>query len=749
MKNNSIMIKILRAFFLVCFVSLMVSGVTMLIIMVNIRALTLESGNDIGSTAADNGRGSLRDQALTDIAELVQTKSDILDLQLREIMETVALLKGYVEQIYSNSETFRPAYISNYRDVPLGKTQIHWFFSHGVVSNPRYNDDDLRRMGILEETYLLGNLKRIDELVIEKMPGISSIYFAVSSGLNVQYDNTAALKTQFPEWTAQERPWYISARDKGLYISDAYSDPAGRGLCLTMSMPFYDKTGEFMGVVGIDIKIEDMNKTIRETVVRQSGYAVLINNSAGDGQNESKIISAPGLNDQNENDIAIFLGGNTDGILAGMKAMPGGHGHSSLKIGEEERGVFVIWAPVNLTKWQLAYVVPEEDILAPATTLYDEITRMTAVTVKRVDDFMYTAIFISGFLILVIIFLTVWVTWFIAGRIARPIVALSGSVKKIGDGNLDYHSEIKTGDEIEELSLSFEHMTVELKGYIENLFRVTAEKERIGAELNVATKIQASMLPRIFPAFPNRKEFDIYASMLPAKEVGGDFYDFFLIDEDTLAIVIADVSGKGVPAALFMVIAKTLIKNNAQYGLSPKEVFEIVNNLLCKDNEEDMFVTAFMGFLDIPGGRFTCVNAGHNPPLIKRGDKFEWYRTKRGLVLGAMEDMFYKEEETVLRPGDMLYLYTDGVTEAVNPVNELFGEGRLMEAAGSFREAGVREFTHSIKREIDIFADGVEQADDITMLVLKYYGDRGRELKNEACPENLDVEKQAGPEEDT
>jgi sigma-B regulation protein RsbU (phosphoserine phosphatase) len=227
--------------------------------------------------------------------------------------------------------------------------------------------------------------------------------------------------------------------------------------------------------------------------------------------------------------------------------------------------------------------------------------------------------------------------------------------------------------------------------------------------------------------------------MLPAKEVGGDFFDFFLIDEDTLAVVIADVSGKGVPAALFMVIAKTLIKNNAQYGLNPGEVFVIVNNLLCKDNEEDMFVTAFMGFLDISSGKFTCVNAGHNPPLIKRGDEFEWFRTKHGMALGAMEDMFYQEAETVLLPGDMLYLYTDGVTEAVNPAEELFGEGRLMEAARSFREADAREFTRLIKREIDVFADGAEQADDITMLVLKYWGGGEKGLEIEARPENLDT----------
>lgn len=252
---------------------------------------------------------------------------------------------------------------------------------------------------------------------------------------------------------------------------------------------------------------------------------------------------------------------------------------------------------------------------------------------------------------------------------------------------------------------------------------ISVEKERIGAELNVATKIQASMLPCIFPAFPNRKEFDIYASMLPAKEVGGDFYDFFLIDDDKLAVVIADVSGKGVPAALFMVIAKTLLKNNAQYGKSPKEVFETVNDLLCENNEAGMFVTAFMGILDIPTGLFTYVNAGHNPPMIKRmGENCEWLPTKPGFVLAGMDGMSYKQDEITLKQGDVLFMYTDGVTEAVNRQDELFTEPRLLEVANRHKDSELRELLTNIKSEIDLFANGAEQADDITMLAVRYTG---------------------------
>ena len=249
---------------------------------------------------------------------------------------------------------------------------------------------------------------------------------------------------------------------------------------------------------------------------------------------------------------------------------------------------------------------------------------------------------------------------------------------------------------------------------------VLAERERIATELNVATEIQESMLPNIFPAFPEyNSKFDIFASMHPAREVGGDFYDFFLINKNTLGVVIADVSDKGIPAALFMVISKTLIKNEAIAGKSPKDVFESVNARLCENNDADMFVTAFMGYIDIPTGRLTYVNAGHNPPLIKQNGEYGFLKVNSGLMLAVMDDMEYTQEEIQLDKGDILFLYTDGVTEAKNKENKLFTDKRILEKVNSYKNSKVKELLFSIKEEIDIFAEGTEQADDITMLALE------------------------------
>ncbi|GHU49207.1 hypothetical protein FACS1894127_1890 [Clostridia bacterium] len=243
--------------------------------------------------------------------------------------------------------------------------------------------------------------------------------------------------------------------------------------------------------------------------------------------------------------------------------------------------------------------------------------------------------------------------------------------------------------------------------------------------LDVAGRIQQDMLPRTFPRFPGHPGFDLYASMESAKEVGGDFYDFFLINENTLAVVIADVSDKGVPASLFMVIAKTLIRDNALNGKNPKEVFETVNDALCENNEAGMFVTAFLGYLNISSGNFTYVNAGHNLPLLRsgRGDRmskrFEWLKAEPGFVLAGMKDTFYKLHETTLQVGDELFLYTDGVTEATNREKELFGDQRLLETVNSYLDLPIKEFTISIKQEIDKFTSGEGQTDDITMLALR------------------------------
>ena len=282
---------------------------------------------------------------------------------------------------------------------------------------------------------------------------------------------------------------------------------------------------------------------------------------------------------------------------------------------------------------------------------------------------------------------------------------------------------VRNRDEIGQLAGSIDHMEEQVTRYIEELTAATAEKERISTELSLATRIQADMLPNIFPAFPERTEFDIYASMTPAKEVGGDFYDFFLIDHDHLALVMADVSGKGVPAALFMMASKIMIQNIAMSGISPREVLETVNNRICQNNREEMFVTVWLGILDLRTGLLAAANAGHEYPVVTRTDgKFEMVRDKHGFVIGGMEGIKYKEYELKLEPGQELFLYTDGVPEATNNAKELYGTERMMEILNRNPSLDPQKVLEEVKEDVDRFVGHAPQFDDLTMLCVRFNG---------------------------
>ena len=323
---------------------------------------------------------------------------------------------------------------------------------------------------------------------------------------------------------------------------------------------------------------------------------------------------------------------------------------------------------------------------------------------------------------MVILTLLVYLLW-LNRKVIRPIAEITGEARRFANDGENPVTTLKATEnryEIGVLASSILKMEAEIKQYIDNLTAVTAEKERIGAELDIATHIQSSMLPCIFPAFPGRSEVDIYASMNPAKEVGGDFYDFFMVDDTHLAIVMADVSGKGVPAALFMVIGKTLIKDHTIPGRDLGEVFTEVNRLLCEGNGEELFITAFEGVLDLETGRFDFVNAGHEMPFIRRKGKYTPEKIRAGFVLAGMETTRYRMGSLQMEAGDAIFQYTDGVTEATNADNELYGMERLEAVLNQNADAAPDALLTAVKADIDAFVGDAPQFDDITMLCLEF-----------------------------
>ncbi len=288
-------------------------------------------------------------------------------------------------------------------------------------------------------------------------------------------------------------------------------------------------------------------------------------------------------------------------------------------------------------------------------------------------------------------------------------------------------------DEIGDLYQDIQSMQLGIIRYMENLKSVTSEQERLETELNIANRIQASMLPNSFPAFPDRNEFDIYALMKPAKSVAGDFYDFFLIDDDHLAIVIADVSGKGIPAALFMMMSKSVISNIAKQNVSPDKILERANERICVHNDENMFVTVWLGILTISTGHIVAANAGHEFPALQKEDgTFELFHDRHGFVIGGMAGVHYKNYEFDLQKDQILFLYTDGVPDATTQEGERFGTERMVESLNNHPDPNPRDLVHYMLRTVDDFDGDVPQFDDITMLALRYNGPDNAEESDSA-----------------
>jgi len=354
-----------------------------------------------------------------------------------------------------------------------------------------------------------------------------------------------------------------------------------------------------------------------------------------------------------------------------------------------------------------------------------------------------TSVYIGAFMQLVVFFVLFIIVYVLLKKvIVDNVHRINGSLSIITAGNLDTKVEVKgNNEEFISLSNDINHTVDRLKEYISE-----AEK-RIDMELQFAKSIQYSVLPSVFPPYPNRDEFDIYASMDAAKEVGGDFYDLYLLDDNHLVFLIADVSGKGIPAAMFMMNVKSLISGLTSSGIGVADAFTKANEKLCSSNDAGMFVTAWMGILDLETGIVKFVNAGHNPPVIKRKDgTYEYLKSRHGLVLAGMEGFQYKENEITLQLGDEIFLYTDGVTEATNANTQLFGEDRLIKTLNENKDKTAIDLCKSVKSTIDEFVGEAPQFDDITMLSLKYNkkaskkGDQFmKELSLEATVEHIET----------
>lgn len=742
---KSIKNKVAALTLLVSLSSIFLLGGALGIGIFNIRRTANESLQSLNDKANEDSIYALRAQKRSELSELAENKSSLADTSLNLILNQTRLVAMAAEDIYSQPERYLTGYSgslptdvldfsSNLGSGTLGKFSFHLRAPRSVMDPASITEEngtvvsaclDAGRMTeeMKKELYLaqyllpaLGGIRNFDN-GDGTYNGIGATYFCLeSSGIDVLADT---LTTAMVEYDARESVWYQEASKLGegeVYFTDPVLDGSGRGVALICAMPVY-VDGKLIGVAGSGGLIDNIRELVQSTTIGNSGYAFLINN-----KNMNIIANA---NKDAESEINKFGENLLDTDNESLKAVLtkiGGRGTGVEQVSLDGKECYLAYCPLKTVSWSMVTVIGLDDssITNPINSLR---TNINDITKNTNNDMNAKILLIAGIFLLIVlaaVTLVIFLSNKFAGRLVQPIYTLTDGAGRISGGDLDFHIEVDSNDETALLGEAFNKMTSSLKEYIKNLSSVTAEKERIGAELHVATQIQASMLPCIFPAFPDRQEFDVYASMTPAKEVGGDFYDFFLTDDDHLALVIADVSGKGVPAALFMVIAKTLLKNQAQTGKSPKEVLEIVNNQLCENNEASLFVTVWFGIYEISTGKLTAANAGHEYPAIRKKDgAFELYKDKHGFVLAGMENASYREYELTLSKGDTLFVYTDGVAEATDGNNVLYGTERMLLALNKKADAAPAELLDNVKKDIDAFVKDAPQFDDITMLALK------------------------------
>jgi sigma-B regulation protein RsbU (phosphoserine phosphatase) len=691
------------------------SGSAMMVIG-NMRNTTLTHSVRLGDSAANNSEAALVFQVRQQLMSLAQDKAAFADQKLIAIQNQTTMIADVATHIFTHKREYAPK--------PIGP--LNWDLPDLLVPHIGM-PEDMSVNDFRDELYLAANVGDMLRQFTVVDIGILANYIGAEAGYTIIVERNPVPSVH--SFDARTRDWYRGAKEKGdIFWSDIFSDSSGRGFSVSCAKPFYDLSNNgrvLKGVAGCGFLLsETVNKIIDSTKIGETGYAFLLNE-------KGHVVITPMRDDIVIDEQGMVIGNDyLNSENAGLRELARNMVNREIGLMELELGgeaVYIAYHPLSTTGWSLGVVAVIDEVIGPAMMIKRDILTLTGNAIGSINTSILMMIFIMVIVIALTVFVSIFVARHLADNLTAPIVALSDGAKIIGSGNLIYRFHVHSGDEIETLAGTFNQM-------IDNIETITAEKQRINSELSVASDIQNDMLPRIFPKFSSHKLISLFAKMEPAKEVGGDFFDFFYLDEaeTKIAFVIADVSGKGVPAALFMVIAKTLIKQQMLQSGDPAHALEQVNKILCEDNPRCMFVTTLIYALDLNTGQMLYANGGHNPPLLARtGEPYQFMPLQKGIPPGMMEESRYKLSLTQLLPGDKLYLYTDGVNEAMNKAGEQFGNERFLHTANLFRDLSPEDFDKAIRNEVCVFVNGAEQSDDITTVAIAYTGNKEEGMGNE------------------
>lgn len=710
--KGSIYRRILRTALWGSLVTFLAVGIISLAGMFILHRETVNRGEYLSENVGKYLEDAIQKEVSEYIGETTRIRAMVVERLLKSCAYNVQLMADKMTDILKNEEVHKPNQlpVANFQKVGIGTPYVYYrpeLIKNGISDN------------LLREISYASSIDDDMELLNRKFNG--AVLLASERGYLIRIDMVGDEQKLAPlcneplrsTYDYMSREWYLDTKkSQKLIYTEPYITSYG-GYCISVCAPYYDENG-FAGVALADLDIDYILTRMNSDADDETDFSFIVGR-------KGEIIISPlkeGPFSTTEGPRDLCGSENSDLAAAGERMVKGEAGLSEIVV--EGKEYYLAYAPLPEIGWSICTVKSKSGVMAGVHRIEDYTQGIISEYSAGLQKFFLLMTMLSALLFVVILAAILKANVRLAKSFAAPINLLTERAKEIAGGNFEKKLDINTGDELETLAKSFNTMMDELAAYMENLSKVSAQKERIETELSVATRIQAGMLPRVSKPFIG-KEFDLAAIMQPAKEVGGDFYDFYYIDERHLAITVADVSDKGVPAALFMVIAKTLLKEGLLFAGADKlsQVFEETNNALIKVNEENMFVTVFTGILDTKTGEFVYVNAGHNPPVLKAGGKCRFLSKANSPILGVAEGIEFPTSTLTLSPGDSIILYTDGVTEAINEEEDFFGEKRLLkatEALGKDAKIDINELLSILTRYVGKAA----QSDDITMLELIY-----------------------------
>ncbi len=660
-----------------------------------------------------------REQTRQELVARVTEKAGRVEISLESARRDVRTLADAMTSIMTRPGDYLPRQLPDPRREEILSGQPYLHFSEALASEGL--DEALR-----QEMAIAGNAANSLQFLSQYYSGV---FVGSKNGWLAAADRRKAgsaieftdkfLKDYDPRTTIWYRKGLGMKPGDDPVFTELYVDNNAI-LCSTCMAPFYDADG-FAGVVGLDYNADVLYKILLSVSGQEDVFVLNHKGEIMFSTMESGTLAAGGSGQDIRSSGEKSLAFETASMVAGKNDVA--------LVTVDGNEYFLAYAPLESFGWSVGLLMDRDTAAYPVSFARDTLLLHIENFVRDFSDVVRLSTAVGAALLCLLIGAIYVLSSRVADHFVKPILALTEGVKEIAQGNLDRKLEISTGDEIENLADSVNAMQGDLKTYMRNLAKVTADKEHIETELSVAHRIQAAMMPRLAAGFSGQRGFDLAASMIPAKQVGGDFYDYYWLDDHHLVITVADVSGKGVPASLFMVVSKTVLENYVMAEGIPCDLAAAAakaNDRLCDGNDHMMFVTAFTATLDLRTGALTYVNMGHNPPILARGRDDISYLLPEGKPdksLGVFEGISFHQHQLTLSPGDMLFLYTDGITEAVNEETELFGEERLKEVFRALgNERPMKEMLDGVHRAVKEFAGTAEQADDMTMLGIRYLG---------------------------